>query len=127
MSDSGDEGRARERAAVIFAVRSGQITAEEGARRLGVSRKTYYEWERRALQAITEALEDRAPGRPNTPRDEEKERLQNEITLLQNKLFVAEKTVEVRDMLHAYELHNARAKKGSGESLEKKPKQRKKP
>jgi transposase len=126
MSDSGDEGRARERAAVIFAVRSGQITAEEGARRLGVSRKTYYEWERRALQAITEALEDRAPGRPNTPRDEEKERLQNEITLLQNKLFVAEKTVEVRDMLHAYEFHNARAKKGSGESEEKKPKQRKK-
>jgi transposase len=126
MSDSGDEGRARERAAVIFAVRSGQITAEEGARRLGVSRKTYYEWERRALQAITEALEDRAPGRPNTPRDEEKERLQNEITLLQNKLFVAEKTVEVRDMLHAYELHNARAKKRAGESEEKKPKQRKK-
>jgi len=126
MSDSGDEGRARERAAVIFAVRSGQITAEEGARRLGVSRKTYYEWERRALEAITEALEDRAPGRPNTPRDEEKERLQNEITLLQNKLFVAEKTVEVRDMLHAYELLNARAKKRTGESLEKKPKQRKK-
>jgi transposase len=126
MSDSGDEGRARERAAIIFAVRSGQITAEEGARRLGVSRKTYYEWERRALQAITEALEDRAPGRPGTPKDEEKERLQNEITELQNKLFVAEKTVEVRDMLHAYELHNARAKKSAGESLEKKRKQRKK-
>jgi transposase len=127
MSDSGDEGRARERAAVIFAVRSGQITAEEGARRLGVSRKTYYEWERRALQAITEALEDRAPGRPNTPKDEEKERLQNEITELQNKLFVAEKTVEVRDMLHAYELQNAGAKKSAGASLEKKRKQRKKP
>jgi transposase len=126
MSDSGDEGRARERAAIIFAVRSGQITAEEGARRLGVSRKTYYEWERRALQAITEALEDRAPGRPGTPKDEEKERLQNEITELQNKLFVAEKTVEVRDMLHAYELHSARAKKSAGESLEKKRKQRKK-
>ncbi len=126
MSDSGDEGRARQRAAVVFAVRSGQITAEEGARRLRVSRKTYYEWERRALQAITEALEDRAPGRPNTPKDEEKERLQNEITELQNKLFVAEKTVEVRDMLHAYELHNDRAKKRAGESLEKKRKQRKK-
>ncbi len=126
MSDSGDEGRARERAAIIFAVRSGQITAEKGARRLGVSRKTYYEWERRALEAMTEALEDRAPGRPGTPKDEEKERLQNEITELQNKLFVAEKTVEVRDMLHAYELHNARAKKSAGESLEKKRKQRKK-
>jgi len=127
MSDSGDEGRARQRAAVVFAVRSGQITAEEGARRLGVSRKTYYEWERRALQAITEALEDRAPGRPNTPKDEEKQRLQEEITELQNKLFVAEKTVEVRDMLHAYELQNAGAKKSGVASPEKKRKQRKKP
>jgi transposase len=126
MSDSGDKGRARERAAVVFAVRSGQITAEEGACRLGVSRKTYYEWERRALQAMTEALENKAPGRPTTPQDEEKQRLQEEITLLRNKLFVAEKTVEVRDMLHAYELSNAGAKKSAGKSPEKKRKQRKK-
>lgn len=111
MSDFRDKELARKRAAVIFAVRSGQITAEEGARRLGVSRKTYYEWERRALEAMTEVLEDRTPGRPSTPTDEEKERLQNEITKLQNKLFVAEKTVEVRDMLHAYELQHAKAKK----------------
>ncbi len=127
MSDSRDMELARKRAAVVFAVRSGQITAEEGARRMGVSRKTYYEWERRALQAITEALEDRAPGRPNTPKDEEKQRLQEEISKLQNKLFVAEKTVEVRDMLHAYELQNAGAKKRAGESGEKKRKQRKQP
>ncbi len=123
MSESQDKERARNRAAVIFAVRSGQITAEEGARRLGVSRKTYYEWERRALQAMTEALENGASGRPSTPRDEEKERLQGEIAELQNKLFVAEKTVEVRDMLHAYELQNAGAKKSA---VEKKRKQRKK-
>jgi len=124
MSPSHDEERARERAAVVFAVRSGQITAEEGARRLGVSRKTYYAWERRALQAMTEALENKAPGRPATPQDEEKQRLQDQIVELQNKLFVAEKTTEVRDMLHAYELQNADKKKSSGE--EKKRKQRKK-
>ena len=125
MSDSEDKELALKRAAVIFAVRSGQITAEEGARRLGVSRKTYYEWERRALEAMTEAMENKAPGRPSTPQDEEKQRLQDEIAELRNKLFVAEKTVEVRDMLHAYELHNAKAKKGVSE--EKKRKQRKKP
>ena len=113
MSDSKDKERARQRAAVVFAVRSGQITAEEGARRLGVSRKTYYEWESRALQAMTEAMEDRAPGRPNTPQDEEKQRLQEQIAELQKKLFVAEKTVEVRDMLHAYELQNASTKKSA--------------
>jgi len=125
MSLPKDEERARERAEVIFAVRSGQITAEEGAKRLGVSRKTYYEWERRALEAMTKALENKAPGRPSTPQDEEKQRLQDQIAELQNKLFVAEKTVEVRDMLHAYELHNAGKKKRSGESEEKKRKQRK--
>ena len=106
MSDSKDKERARERASVVFAVRSGQITAEEGARSLGVSRKTYYEWESRALQAMTEAMEDKAPGRPPVPQDEEKQRLQGEIEELQKQLFVAKKTVEVRDMLHAYELHN---------------------
>ena len=125
MSDSEDKELARKRAAVVFAVRSGQITAEEGAHRLGVSRKTYYEWERRALQAITEAMEDKAPGRPSIPQDEEKQRLQDENAELRNKLFVAEKTVEVRDMLHAYELHNAKTKKGMSE--EKKRKRRKKP
>ena len=125
MSESRDEALARKRAAVVFAVRSGQITAEEGARRLGVSRKTYYEWERRALEAITEALEDKAPGRPSIPQDMEKQHLQDENAELRNKLFVAEKTVEVRDMLHAYELHNAKAKKGMSE--EKKQKRRKKP
>jgi len=125
MSDSEDKELARKRTAVVFAVRSGQITAEEGAHRLGVSRKTYYEWERRALQAITEAMEDKVPGRPSIPQDEEKQRLQAEIAELQNKLFVALKTVEVRDMLHAYELHNAKTKKGMSE--EKKRKRRKKP
>jgi transposase len=123
MSYSRDEELARQRAAVVFAVRSGQITAEEGAKQLGVSRKTYYEWERRALQAMTEALENKAPGRPGTPQDEEKQRLQEQIVELQNKLFVAEKTVEVRDMLHAYELQNAGVKKSA---VEKKRKQRKK-
>ena len=125
MSDSRDEELARNKAAVIFAVRSGQTTAEEGARKLGVSRKTYYEWERRALLAMTSALENGTSGRPETPRDEEKERLERQIAELQNKLFVAEKIVEVRDMLHAYELHKAGAKKSGVE--EKKRKRRKKP
>ena len=124
MSDSKDKEQARLRAAVVFAVRSGQITAEEGSRRLGVSRKTYYEWEGRALQAITEALEDRPPGRPKTPQDEEKERLLEQIASLGDKLFIAEKTVEVRDMLHAYEMQSAGTKKNT---VEKKRKQRKKP
>jgi transposase len=124
MNESKDKERARQRAAVVFAVRSGQITAEEGARQLGVSRKTYYEWEIRALQAMTEAMEDGDPGRPSTPQDEEKQHLQDEIAELQKQLFVAQKTVEVRDMLHAYELHKAKVKKGSDEEKKRKPRKR---
>ena len=123
MSDAKDKELARLRAAVVFAVRSGQITAEEGARRLGVSRKTYYEWEQRALQAMTGALQNRASGRRAAPEDEAKERLQKEIKELQEKLFVAEKTAEVRDMLHAWELQKTGMKKNTPE---KKQKQRRK-
>lgn len=121
MSDAKDQELARLRTSVILAVRSGQITAEEGARRLGVSRKTYYEWESRALQALTEAMEDREPGRPAAPQDEEKQRLQERVAELEKQLFVAKKTVEVRNMLHAYELHKVKTKTGgSGKKNERK-------
>ena len=120
MRMSEPEELARRRAAVIFAVQSGQITAREGARRLCVSRKTYYEWERRALQAMTEAMEDRTSGGQATPQDEEKQRLLEQITELQKELFVAKKTVEVRDMLHAYELQSAREKKAPGAKKKRK-------
>jgi transposase len=122
MSRSQDMELARRRAEVVFAVRSGKMTAEEGARLLGVSRKTYYEWETRALAAMAEAMEDKTPGRPPQPQDQEKQRLQEQIAELEKKLFVAEKTVEVRDMLHAYELHKAGAEKSAGPAHEKKRK-----
>jgi polyhydroxyalkanoate synthesis regulator phasin len=117
--------QARKRAEVLFAVRGGKITAEEGARLLGVSRKTYYEWENRALAAMTAAMEDKAPGRRAEPQDEEKQRLKEQIVDLQKKLFVAEKTVEVRDMVHAYELHKAKGEKAAAVALGKKRKRKK--
>jgi len=99
---------ARERAAVILMVRSGKLTATEGAERLGVARKTYYEWEDRALKAMAEALENQAPGRPPTSLDPEKEELQREVADLKKKLLLAEQTIEVRDLLTAYDLHEAK-------------------
>ena len=56
--------KARQRAEVIFQVRSGQITATEAARKLNISRQQYYQWEQRALQALVTALEDQPTGRP---------------------------------------------------------------
>jgi transposase-like protein len=99
---------ARERAAIILQVRSGALTVTEGAERLGVSRKTYYEWEDRALKAMAEVLENHSPGRPSTPLDPEKEELQGKVKELEKKLYLAEKTIEVKDLLTAYDLHEAK-------------------
>jgi transposase len=94
---------ARERALVILQVRSGILTAKEGSQLLGVSRKTYYEWEEKSLRAMTLALENRPAGRPPAPIDEEKETLRERIQELEKKLDLAEKTIEVKELLGAYE------------------------
>ncbi len=93
---------ARERALVILQVRSGVLTAKQGAKLLGVSRKTYYQWEERALKAMALALENRPAGRPAVSMDEEKERLRERIRELEKKLDLAEKTIEVKELLTAY-------------------------
>jgi transposase len=94
---------ARERALVILQVRSGALTAKQGAKLLGVSRKTYYEWEEKSLKAMALALENRPSGRPPLPVDPEKEALRERIQELEKKLDLAEKTIEVKELLGAYE------------------------
>ena len=44
--------KAKQRAAVILQVRSGQLTATAAAQTLGISRQQYYQWEQRALAII---------------------------------------------------------------------------
>src|SRR4030065_2941668 len=96
---------ARERTFIILQVRSGALTATEGAECLGISRKTYYEWEDRALQAMALALENHAPGRPPVPLDAEKEELQSKVRDLEKKLYIAKKTIEVKVLVWASDLH----------------------
>ena len=98
-----EQERARQRALVILKVRSGVFTAMQGAQLLGVSRKTYYEWEEKSLKAMALALENQAAGRPPAPVDEEKEALRDRIRELEKKLDLAEKTIEVKELLGAYE------------------------
>jgi transposase len=111
---------ARERAAIILQVRSGSMTATEGAERLGGSRKTYYEWEDRALRAMALALENHSPGRPAVSPDTEKEELQRKVLDLEKKLFLAEKTIEVKDLLSAYDLHEAKKNRKKEQKVGKK-------
>jgi transposase len=93
---------ARQRAWVILQVRSGRLTAKEGAKSLGISRKTYYEWEERSLKAMALALENRPAGRPPAAVDEEKETLRERVQELEKKLYLAEKRLEVKDILAPY-------------------------
>jgi transposase len=90
---------ARRRAQLIMQVRSGSLSAQEAARQLGISRKTYYKWERRALAAMVEALGNREQGRPPRPTDPEKEALQRQTQELQAKLQVLEQTERIRQAL----------------------------
>src|SRR5512136_2325891 len=98
-----EEELARQRALVILQVHGGTLTAKQGAQLLGVSRKTYYEWEEKSLKAMTLALENGPPGRPPAAVDEEKEALRGRIQELEKKLDLAEKTIEVKELLGAYE------------------------
>ena len=94
---------ARERALVILQVRSGALTAKEGAKLLRVSRKTYYEWEEKSLKAMALALENHPAGRPSVPVDQEKETLRERIRELEKKLDQAEQAIKVKELLAPYE------------------------
>ena len=97
------DDRARQRAKIIMQVCGGAMTAVEGARQLGVSRKTYYEWENRALTAMSEAMENREAGRPETAQeDSEKEALKRALAETQKELCVARESLYVRRVLDDY-------------------------
>lgn len=91
--------QARLRAQLIVQVQSGQITAKEAAARLGVSRKTYYKWEKRALSGMIEALSQREVGRPLSPIDPEKEDLKKRLEELQQRLHSMEQAQKIRQLL----------------------------
>ena len=87
---------AQQRATVIMEVLSGQITATQAAKRLGISRKTYYQWQERALSGILGALEDQPTGRPKTPSDAQKEQMQQRICSMEKEMTL------LRQSLTAY-------------------------
>jgi len=101
QSTADQQALARQQAQLIMQVRSRVLSAAEAARQLGVSRKTYYKWERRALAAMVEALGDREQGRPPRSSDPEKEALQRQSRELQAKLEVLEQTERNRQPLQS--------------------------
>lgn len=108
------ENKARQRAQVILQVRSGQITATEGARLLGVSRKTYYQWEQRGLKGMMHSLEERETGRPEEKPDPQQEAQAQRIRELEKELEAAKQVAEVRSYLLAIERQREKSLKKKG-------------
>ena len=69
--------KARQRAEVIFKVRSGQMTATDAAHALGISRQQYYQWEQRALQALLQHRQRTMTAKGLTSRLEQINRVAN--------------------------------------------------
>jgi transposase len=97
-----DPGKSQERLSAVLEVLAGNLTVKKAAQQLGISRKSYYEWQERALRAMRDALTDRQAGRPALPVDAEKEQLRQKVEELSDRLVLAEKTIEVKNILTAY-------------------------
>ncbi|MFC1586135.1 helix-turn-helix domain-containing protein [Fibrobacterota bacterium] len=110
----------RKRTEIILKVRSGEITATEGAKQLGISRKSYYQWEKRGLEGMMKSLEENPPGRPEMEVDPEKDQLMKENQVLKQELETAKKSAVVRKLFHAWEIQKAKDKKKTDSSKKKK-------
>jgi transposase len=95
--------KARQRAELIFQVRSGQMTATAAAQTLGISRQQYYQWEQRALRALLSALEDQPTGRPKSPTDPEKEALQRRVQQLEQEVQRQQQREALRQLLSQWD------------------------
>lgn len=96
--------KARQRATIILKVRSGQLTATQAAGQLGISRQRYYQWEKRALQALLTALESQPKGRPRKlATDPEKQALLDRMEQLEQQVQLYEQKERLRTLLKKME------------------------
>ena len=91
------------RASLIVQVRSGQLTAQQAAQQLGISRQAYYKWEQRALQALLNVLQDQPPGRPKGITDPEKDQLKTRVEQLERQVRLYEQRDTLRTLLKQME------------------------
>jgi transposase-like protein len=93
----------QQRASLILQVRAGQLTVQEAARQLGISRQAYYKWEKRALKALLLSLEDQPKGRPPTATDPQKDQLLSRVQELEQKVRLYEEREALRTLIQKME------------------------
>jgi len=99
-------------AELILQVRAAQLTASAAAAQLGISRKTYYQWERRALRGLMAALREGPAGRPRSGPPAQVLRLRRKIQRLEQRLKTSEQLARLRQIVAQLHQPQSRAKKG---------------
>ena len=84
---------------VILDVLAERMNVTQAALELGVSRKTFYEWQTRAMEAMREALRDRPGGRPPLPVDPQKDQLQATVDNLEKERLVLEGRLKIQQAI----------------------------
>ncbi len=98
---------ARLRAEMIMKVRCGLLTARQAAARMGVSRKTFYKWEQRGLNALLEHVTDHPPGRRAHPSDERIQDLATKLAQAQREIELLNRKMALKDVLMELKLPEA--------------------
>jgi len=88
---------------VILQRLAGSLTAIEAARQLGMSRKSYYQWETRALRGMQMALDRGRPGRPRSKPDPTLARVEAQKQQLQQQVEILEQRLRCQDVLKSVE------------------------
>ena len=88
---------------VILQRLAGSLTAIAAAQQLGISRKTYYEWEARALRGMQAALSPNRPGRPRSGPQTEMARVQAQKQELQQQVVVLQQRIRCKEAQAAAE------------------------
>jgi transposase len=98
---------ARLRAEMIMKVRCGLLTARQAADRMGVSRKTFYKWEQRGLNALLDNVTDLPPGRRAHPSDERIQDLEKQLSQAHREIDLLNRKMALKDVLMELKLPEA--------------------
>ena len=96
----------------VLEVWAGRQTAVAAARVLGISRKTFYQWEARALEGLRQSLTPGRAGRPSRRPDATQTRLAAETQQLREELRIWQQRERIRNLLGEA---MSRAQKKSGD------------
>ncbi len=90
---------ARKRAQIIMKVNCGLMTATQAARELKVSRKTYYKWETKGLEALLDNVTAKPAGRPGTAPDPRQQDLEKKLAKTIKENLALRRRMELKDIL----------------------------